>query len=368
MRINTYIQFIVKRLSLSLVLIYTACQDSVQIEKSEPKQTNPFFNGSLNSLDYHQAPVSALTVMSSYYILGHNNGALSIWKKPLNLGQKAHLSFLAHEQTIRTLMPTSVRTFRSLSADGSWAEWSLEGRILKRGRIKDSSPNVMLNQNQSSLIFFGDAKGTVTAMKAKKRLWRTAGEHGRAVFGLAWYNDKQLLSVGSDGSARCWWIKDGQSCGYRVLHQGWITKLSKFNGDWLTAGSDGLLKLWPKDLFNSARVLDSTLKAKTQLAAHSKNITQITSYDDLILSGDDSGNLALSQWNSEQSSLQRVWLLKTPIKAPIQALAIDPKHRQILLGGGQKKQLYIYSLDKVPSYTNSTHGRAIMKPKFIVTF
>lgn len=374
MRINTYTQSVLSWLSIIIILSYTACQDSTQIEKgiglNEPRpQVIPSTNLS-NDQNYHQAPLTALTFISPFYILGHDNGAISIWKSPLQPNQKAALSFLAHEQNIRSLNPLNTNSFRSLSADGSWAEWNLEGRVLRRGRIKDSSPNVMLSRksNTDSFSFFGDARGTVTAMKGRQRLWRTAGEHGRAVFGLALYDKHSLLSVGSDGWARCWLIKNGQSCGALALHQAWITKLSQFNNNWLTTGSDGVIRLWPKNLFLSPQGSQPSTKAKAELKVHSKNITQVTSYGDLILSGDDSGKLSLSRWDEEYGTLQRVWQFQDQNLAPIRALVINPQQGQILLGGGTKKQLYVYSLNRQLPQDKQTHDEANSRAQLIIQF
>ena len=374
MRINNYIQFVLSWPIIFALLSYTACQDSIQIEKKmsagESESSITHSAKQLSTQNYHQAPVSALTIINQYYILGHSNGAISIWKIPIQAQQKVHLSFLAHEQSVRSLESKSTDRFRSLSADGSWAEWDLNGRIIKRGRIKDSSPNVMLSivQGTEQFTFFGDARGTVTAMKAKQRIWRTAGEHGRAVFGLAMYNEQSIMSIGSDGWTRCWFISNGQNCGVFALHQGWITALRLFNHHWLTTGSDGLIKIWPKLLFHDLKPSNSLAKAKAEFKAHSSNITQVTTYRDLILSGDDSGNVTLSRWDEEYNSIRKLWQFQNQDLAPIKALAIDSAQQLILLGGGQKKQLYVYPLNKQSSSKNIPNQQYSKKATDIIRF
>ena len=380
--LNTYSFYLLKstKLFISLglccvlcqVACQVACQESLQASKQGLKQSSDTIAsiGQTSSQDisqstvpskewdqnfsYHQSPVSALSQTEDYYIFGHSNGAISIWNSALNEYSQAIMNYLAHEQSIRMIEQITKKSFRSLSSDGSWAEWDLQGRVIKRGRLKENSPNVMLSSADGptkGFSFFGDAKGTVTAMHQAQRIWRTAGEHGRAVFGLALYDQQRLMSVGSDGWARCWFNQNGETCGALSMHKGWATYLSKFQDHWLTGGSDGYIKIWPSKIFESYRGQPAqTAKANTQsqayaqLQVHPKNITHITHQSDLILSGDDLGHVCLSRWDADDRFLKKVWQIEQPHLAPIKALMIDLSKQRILVGGGTKAQVQSYPL------------------------
>lgn len=318
-----------------------ACQN-----KSEQKI---LFTGSeMNLGDYYKSRISALTQEQSGYLTGHENGAISMWHSISLKGNSPHYSWLAHESPIRSLTVDSDGVITSLSADGSWATWSKEGRVLSRERLKSIQPNTMLMVTEH-LQIFGDARGAVIAMNGSKRLWRTAGEHGRAVFGLGHLDDEHLFSIGSDGWGRCWLIANGENCGALPLHNGWVTALKPFHSMMVTGGSDGYVKVWSNEILSKLRSsLQTTDQGQltqpiTEYRAHQLDLTKLDEHEEWLVSGSEDGSVTQLKYDIKSRSLHHAWTVQDDRFKPITSVLLDPHHDQIIIAGGSGANLWLLS-------------------------
>jgi WD40 repeat protein len=318
-----------------------ACQN-----KSEQKTT--FTSREMKSGDYYKSRISTLTQGQSGYLTGHENGAISMWDSISVEGEKPHHSWLAHESPIRSLQVDFNGVITSLSADGSWATWSKEGQILSRERLKSIQPNTMLKVTEN-LQIFGDARGAVIAMNGSNRLWRTAGEHGRAVFGLGYLDQEHLLSIGSDGWGRCWLIATGDNCGALPLHKGWVTALKSLDSVMVTGGSDGYVKIWDNgtllDLHMSRIDKDQRQLARpmTEYRAHQLDLTELDEHDGWLVSGSEDGSVTRLKYDIKSRSLHHGWTVQDDQFKPVMSVLLDTTQDQIIIAGGSGANLWILS-------------------------
>ena len=320
-------------------------------------------------------------------ILGHENGALSIWPESSRSNvrpQEPTESWIGHEGVVRTLQFDQARgDLMSLGADGSWATWSMDSRLIRRRRAPGVYANRVVSDLRGGWIIAG-ARGVVARWRDGARVWVSAGEHGRATFDIALLDAQRALSVGSDGWVRCWLIENGRTCGSLPLHKGWLIKLllahksqtsprltkqhdimpSELNVQpqwWLSAGSDGLIKVWSATQIN--RLLAASLKraqqtplqgartdepppAHAQYRAHQKDITRLSYHGSLILSGSEEGSITLLKLSSE-GRLSLEWTLpSSPIK-PVLSVLIDPRAQRALIGGGSRRGI-LWSVELDP--------------------
>ena len=310
--------------------------------------------------------------------LGHENGVISIWRWPISSTQSIPApqhSWMGHEGAVRTLTYDHAQEkIMSLGADGSWARWSHNTHLIKRQRALDLYANRVTPDGQGGWLIAG-ARGVVARWLNQKRVWVNAGEHGRAAFDIALMDAQRAISVGSDGWARCWLIESGESCGQLPLHQGWAITLqpvrviketvsttqNKISADhtqsqtnwWLSAGSDGWIKVWSPTQLNT--LLDASLKtaqqtplqgerqgvpppAHAQYQAHQKDITRLTHHDNLVLSGSEEGSVTLLRL-TPKGELKHQWTQVSPQVKPVLSLMIDSKHQRALIGGGAGRGL-----------------------------
>ena len=345
-----------KTLSFGFALLMASCSETVQKQDhSQQKATKELQNSDhpkshnfSTQSQFSKSSITSFLKLDQFIIMGHKNGSLSQWDWPLTTRSIVQNSWLAHEQTIRELSQ-SQHHLRSLSADGTWAEWSTNFSIIKRGRIPSAHPNTALYLGNNAYIF-GSDRGVVTKFIQDKRVWRTAGEHGRAVFGLLQLDHKYLLSVGSDGWLRCWTIQKGKRCGARPIHSGWITSLKPFHQGFITTGSNGFIKYWPKRFAYSLlkekqrSSYSSLAKPESEIKANFKNISAVATHQNYILVGNDQGKLLLLSYDSEYATFSIEWSLKKMILSPITALLIDIKQRQVLVANGSNTKLTFVDL------------------------
>lgn len=334
--------------------------------------------------------ISAIKGDFARLILGHENGALSIWPdapRPDSRPQEPIESWIGHEGVVRTLqIDQAGGELMSLGADGSWATWSLDSRLLRRHRAPGVYANRVVSDRRGGWIIAG-ARGVVARWRDGARVWVSAGEHGRATFDIAILDAQRALSVGSDGWVRCWLIKNGRTCGSSPLHTGWLVKLLPAHGVqdtprrmnnrdvtpsesnaqvqwWLSAGSDGLIKVWSTAQLN--HLLAHSLKRAQQTPlqggradkpppphhqyrAHQKDITRLSYHESLILSGSEEGSITLLKLSPE-GHLSLEWTLSSsPIK-PVLSVLIDPRARRALIGGGARRGI-LWSIALEPPTT-----------------
>lgn len=348
-----------KRFGLFVFCFFSlSCRQELQPQslKNKPKTESLT---KVNEAFYHQSKVTMIERMTHlsqvHYVFGHENGALSLWPRPLKPTSQPEEVWLAHEASVRQIQSNS-QSILSLSSKGSWATWSSKGLVLSRGRLIDTHVNLMLNLrvDQKELQVFGDARGTVSVMHKKKRLWRSAGEHGRAVFGLLELDQRRFVSVGSDGYARCWESLTGDQCGAIQLHQAWITVLKSLKHNWLSAGSDGLIKIWHTPFSEHGKQAKPSKDLLIlEYKALEKNITALAISDSFILTGGESGELALHSYDLEQLQSQAqsqfqvikpIWRIQEDHLRPIRSVLIDQEIGIALVAGGSKLSLYSYPL------------------------
>ena len=90
--------------------------------------------------------------LSNQMILGHENGAISMWSWPPPTGSQTHAptqSWVGHEGAVRTLRfdPTRRETM-SVGADGSWATWAMDSALVKRHRALDVYANQVMSDQR----------------------------------------------------------------------------------------------------------------------------------------------------------------------------------------------------------------------------
>ena len=312
---------------------------------------------------------SITTILSTpdQLALGHENGALSLWPKVTLSDPRAEeplQSWIAHEGVIRTLdFNKDQREIISLGADGSWARWSLDARLIKRYRATDVYANRVISDLRGGWLIAG-ARGVVARWRDQKRVWISAGEHGRAAFDIELLDTQRAISIGSDGWVRCWLIETGGSCGELPLHQGWATSLHPVRSGeappnseplndvkwWLSAGSDGFIKVWGTAQLNTlltaslkhvqqtplqGRRLDEPPSAHALHRAHDKDITRLSYHAGLILSGSEDGSVTLLKLKSS-GLLQPQWTVRSPVIKPVLSLIIDQQGKRALIGGGSR--------------------------------
>lgn len=307
----------------------------------------------LKSTVFHSR-LTAMSVKGEQLVLGHESGGMSMWRALLSAESKPLHSWFAHEGSVRHVSIDLKGELSSLSADGSLAKWTPEGTILKRLRVSEGHPNCSLELSDE-VVVYGNDRGVLTAMNGGKRQWRTAGEHGRAVFGVARLDQERLLSVGSDGWARCWLIKNGDRCGSLPIHDGWATVIKEMKGGWVTAGSDGWIKWWPLEWRTT--LTRSTIQSQNdQLSspavsflAHKRDITSLDVSGSLVVSGSEEGRvtlLELSSKDGEQVSFKRLWSYQAEELKPVMTVAIDRERAKVLVGGGKRATLTLLSLEQ----------------------
>lgn len=319
---------------------------------SEAQQ--PTTSHAVSSLDFGR--VTSILEQQDVLYFGHENGGISQWKPQITLSSHPVRSWVAHDGAVRALTSIRNHAVRSVGADGSWADWTGEGRGVYRGRISGFHINALLPLEAEGSVAATD-RGVVMRLEGTQRLWRSAGEHGRAAFALLRMGSSQVLSVGTDGRGRCWSLTDGRACGEAPLHQGWITVALSIDGQLLTAGRDGYIKIWgnlDEGLFQrfNSRPLEADLALpEVDLSVHPNGITQlkIAPVEDgfLILSGGEDGSLALSRFTRSTTGswdLTRLWLTQNEDFRPILSLTLNVSLRRALISGGKSGQIVQISL------------------------
>ena len=299
--------------------------------------------------------VTAILRQGQWLYLGEEGGVLRRLPWPSERKRSVDvIGWMAHEGAVRHIRKLSKNSIRSVGADGSWADWSSEGQLKRRGRVSDFHINDILRLGEEDEVIATD-RGSVIRVTKQTRRWRTAGEHGRATFGLIKLDRQRLLSVGADGWGRCWLIDQGEACGAVPLHQGWITGVSSFGEMIITGGSDGFIKIWDLHLFEQFNREEKDghskhlLTAMTSLRAHDGDLTRLVTHQDLVLTGSEDGRVTLSQVTKGSENkvfLKQRWSRLSPQLKPILSLAFDPDQQRVLVGGGQQAQLWSFVIQQ----------------------
>lgn len=345
-------------------------QKSPREDEGQPDAGSRSINGvALSSLELLLGRVTSIEPAEDALILGHENGVISVWgvgeqSMPREVNKRRatrprpspRQSWVAHEGAVRTLTyDESQDELFSLGAGGSWASWGQEMRVIKRERAPQVYANQVTRDGRGGWLIAG-ARGVVASWRAQSRRWVSAGEHGRAAFGVKRLDAERALSVGSDGWVRCWLIKSGETCGGAPLHDGWAVAIEPISLSspassawWVTAGSDGLVKIWSAQQLERAlassltapsaaplqgRRVDDSLKAHQKLRAHNKDITRLVYRDGLILTGSEEGSVSLIEVSS-QGALSLRWRHDSDALKPVMSLALDIKRQRALIGGGR---------------------------------
>jgi WD40 repeat protein len=336
-------------LTLSLVLcsLYmSAC------EREEPPSPSSVLTFSPTEEVNSWGRVSALCVGRGRVWTGHESGWIAVWhevnapSKQPTLSLKS--SWLAHEGAVRTLTceTQGERALWSLGADGSWASWSEAGQALSRGRAPEQRANVALSLPSASkggAWLIGSDRGVLSRVEGGARVWRTAGEHRRAVFDVALSTPQstpqhktktlskaqpilEALSVGADGWLRRWRVSDGTSLGARAAHEGWATRLIKLtpptgSAVWVTGGSDGAVRLWPLDVARG--VVERPPPQGVQ--AHPRDLTSLIGAWPWLVSGAEGGEVSLYRATQQGEQPIELSLFKrlSLFEGPVLALALN---------------------------------------------
>ena len=299
--------------------------------------------------------VTAIGVGEELIVLGHDNGGVSLWRKPLSVKSRPLRSWFAHASSIRRVSILKKGHLSSLSADGSLAHWRQEGDLLRRIRLLDGHPNDALTL-ADGVTLFGSDRGVLTAVGGGgERKWRTAGEHGRAVFGLSRLDQSRVISVGSDGWVRCWLVEDGERCGALPIHDGWATAIKSINDAWVTAGSDGYVKLWSKGL--RGELLSAGNQAqRAQLASpvssvklHERDITSLALTETSVITGSEGGRVSSASILTDREAkrlIKREWSFQSDELKPVLSVALDNENGHVIVGGGPMAKLTLISLSQ----------------------
>ena len=334
-------------LSIIFLMLSTgACSKLESTQKGQQEQSL-HLKDLPHSNDNHfaQSGVTALLQFDQQLLMGHQNGSISLWDNPITKNSQLRRAWFAHEQSIRQL--TEVQTgYTSLSADGSWVTWSRNHQLSKRYRAPFGHPNVILHIDETTDILGGD-RGAISKYEHGQRLWRTAGEHGRAVFGIASMKPNKILSVGSDGWMRCWTIDRGDRCGALPIHDGWVTMLRPFSGGYLTSGSDGMIKFWSSKSLAALTHSESQSSyavlatPEAQMNTNLKNISTISLIHNLVIIGNDKGTIKLLEYDKDMNHFFTKWQTSLAELAPITSIEMNFKQNTIYIGGGRVPKLAV---------------------------
>ena len=322
-------------LSLTLCSLYTSgCEHEAIPSRTSAPVLSP--TEEVNSW----GRVSALCVGRGRLWTGHESGWVAVWREVSTPSKQPTLSlkssWLAHEGAVRTLTCETHNkgAVWSLGADGSWASWGETGETLSRGRAPEQRANVALalpSATKGGAWLIGSDRGVLSRVEGGARVWRTAGEHRRAVFDVALTLSKaqptlEALSVGADGWLRRWRVSDGASLGARAAHEGWATRLIKLtpptgSAVWVTGGSDGAVRLWPLDVARG--VVERPPPQGVQ--AHPRDLTSLIGAWPWLVSGAEGGEVSLYRAAQQDEQPIALSLFKriTLFKGPVLALALN---------------------------------------------
>ncbi|MCB9534911.1 MAG: PQQ-binding-like beta-propeller repeat protein [Myxococcales bacterium] len=169
---------------------------------------------------------TALFVDDAHLVSGDEHGLVVV----RDLDGTVRDAWVAHEAAVRRVAPLEGGWF-TVSADGTVAAWSAEGRVRWRRRLPDFGLNDGVVLPDGGVVVVAE-RGTVARLDADGVAWRHAGVHGRAAFAVARSPaGHRVVTGGADGVVRVW---DAQSGALKIeepQRTGWVTDLL-----WLPAG------------------------------------------------------------------------------------------------------------------------------------
>ncbi len=169
---------------------------------------------------------TALYVDDAHLVSGDEHGLVVVRDGAGAIEQ----SWVAHAGAIRRVAPLEGGWF-TVSADGSVAAWTADGRVRWRRRLPEFGLNDGVALPEGGVVVVAE-RGTVARLDADGVRWRHAGVHGRAAFAVAASPDASRVATGgADGAVRVWNAGTGDLEHEEPPRTGWVTDLL-----WLAAG------------------------------------------------------------------------------------------------------------------------------------
>jgi len=232
--------------------------------------------------------------------------------------------FVAHDGVVRRLLLASGQTgletvdagvaggprLVTVGADGTVAEFTLDGAPLGRARLPDARLNDAALR--AGAVFVAADQGLVARLGSAETAWRLPALHGKAAFAVALSPDGAMLaSGGSDGWVRLTSAGTGEVAVAFEARSPWITHLRWTPEGLWTFGSDGQFARW--SVTAEGYIHDRTV------SGHAGPIVAVDLDDAALLTGSEDGTARL--WDRQTAAPRALF----EAGAPVRSVALGPQ-------------------------------------------
>lgn len=257
--------------------------------------------------------------------------------------------FVAHDGAVRRLLRAAEATgleavdagvgggarLVTVGADGTVAEFTLDGAPLGRVRLPDARLNDAALR--AGAVFVAADQGLVARLGPAEAAWRLPALHGKAAFAVALSPDGAMLaSGGSDGWVRLTSAGSGEGAVTFETRSPWVTHLRWTPEGLWTFGSDGQLSRWS--------VTPEGYAHDRTVSGHAGPIVSVDLDEAALLTGSEDGTARL--WDRQTAAPRALFEAGAPVRSVAlgpQAVyigTVDGRLRRFPRAGGPAAQTY----------------------------